>query len=92
MKIFAFGSLASVAANLKKDGKACAEGRLSCGIWRPENGEARLNLTLTASKLEPTQIGRNKERKRQDDDPRPDPQAPSDRMSGHPAFDDEVPI
>ena len=89
VKIFAFGTLANVAANLKKGGQAYAEGRLGCGLWQPENGATRLNLTLKVTKLEPTQIGRNKERKRPDDSPRPDPQAPLENRSD---FGDEIPF
>lgn len=54
-----FGDLAEVAAGLEKGRRVYVEGALAIGVWHGENGP-RLNAQLKASRLEPTQIGRNK--------------------------------
>jgi len=86
LKCIAFGDAANVAANLKKGQRAYLEGQLSVGIWKPPDGPPRLDLSVKCSKLEPTQIGKNRPR-REKPDARPDPQAPLDRRQPNETFD-----
>lgn len=60
LKVIAFGDAASAAANLRKGQRCYLEGTLSCGIWQPPDGSPKLNLSVKANVLQPTQIGRNK--------------------------------
>jgi single-stranded DNA-binding protein len=60
LKCIAFADAATVAANLRKGQRAYVEGTLSAGIWQPPDGAPKLDLSVKCSKLEPTQIGRNK--------------------------------
>jgi single-stranded DNA-binding protein len=85
LKCIAFGDAADAASRLKKGQHAYIEGTLSLGIWQPPNGAARLDLSVKCSKLEPTQIGRNKPSKPR----RVDPQAPLEQ-DDRPPFDDPV--
>jgi single-stranded DNA-binding protein len=89
MRVFAFGNLVSVAANLKRGGRAYVEGTLSVGIWTTNDGIAKLDLSVKAFRLEPTRIGKDRPPR---DGPRADPQAPIDRQERRPEFDDSVPF
>jgi single-stranded DNA-binding protein len=60
LKCIAFGSASDIAANLRKGQRCYLEGQLSLGIWQPPDGPPKLDLSVKCSKLEPTQIGRNK--------------------------------
>ena len=57
-----FGETAEkVAAQLAIGGKVYVEGTLEPSIWQPPNGEPRLNLNVTARRVEVLgRIGRNK--------------------------------
>lgn len=74
LRVRAFGELAKVAAELKKGGRAYLEGTLTAGIYWPEGGKPRLDLSVVAFKLEPMRIGRD--RPRQEKPARIDYQAP----------------
>jgi single-stranded DNA-binding protein len=87
MRVFAFGNLASVAANLQKGGRAYCEGVLSLGIWQPPDGPPKLDLSVKAFRLEPTRIGKDRPPR---DGPRADPQAPLDRQERRPEFNDDI--
>jgi single-stranded DNA-binding protein len=60
IRVFGFGELAPVAASLRRGDRAYLEGSLSLGIWQPETGPAKLKLSVRASRLEKTAIGRSR--------------------------------
>jgi single-stranded DNA-binding protein len=85
MRTFAFGNLASVAANLRKGGRAYVEGTLSVGIWTTNDGIAKLDFSVKAFRLEPTRIGKDRPPR---DGPRTEYQAPVERREPAPFNDD----
>ena len=89
LKVVAFGGLASVAANLRKGMRTYLEGVLSVGIWTPENGSPKPDLSVKVFRLEPTQIGKNRPQR---DGQKIDSQAPleSRERAPAPAFDDAL--
>jgi single-stranded DNA-binding protein len=86
VKAFAFGDLVDVAAGLEKGRRVYVEGALSIGLWHGENG-TRIDASLKASKLEPTQIGRNKPRRTPDE-----AQQPLSRPTEQEPLNDSIPF
>jgi single-stranded DNA-binding protein len=60
IKVFGFGELAPIAASLRRGDRAYVEGSLSVGLWHPETGPAKLDLSVRAFKLQKTGIGKSR--------------------------------
>lgn len=60
MKIVAFGSRVNTARMIRKGDRCYVEGQLSAGIWKTNDGEARLDLSIRAFKLKRTGIGKGR--------------------------------
>jgi single-stranded DNA-binding protein len=86
LKCLAFGETATAAANLRKGQKVYVEGVMSVGIWQPADGGPKLDLSVKCSKLEPTQIGRNKPKREE----RAEYQRPLEQQPERPPFSDEI--
>jgi single-stranded DNA-binding protein len=90
LRLMAFNDLAPVAAGLKKGGRVYLEGSLRVGIWRPETGEPRLDLTVMAFRLEPTRIGKARPRQERPDQDRPSLPEPQQQDGRTFEFNDEI--
>jgi single-stranded DNA-binding protein len=77
----------SAARQIKKGDRCYVEGQLSASIWKTNDGEARLDLTIKAFVLQKTAIGKSRPPR---DGQRIDCQAPIERRERVPAFDDEL--
>lgn len=88
-KVLAFSQHVNAARQVKKGDRVYVEGQLSASIWRTNDGEAKLDLTIKAFKLERTGIGKNRPPK---DGQRIDSQAPLERRERAPEFSDEIPF
>jgi single-stranded DNA-binding protein len=60
VKILAFGQHVNAARTIKKGDRLYCEGQLSASIWKTNDGEPRLDLSIRAFKLEKTRIGKNR--------------------------------
>ena len=89
IKVLCFGQHVNVARQVKRADRVYCEGALNASIWKTNDGEARLDLTLKAFKLERTGIGKNRPTR---DGQRIDSQAPIERQerAPAPAFNDEI--
>jgi single-stranded DNA-binding protein len=79
----------ATARGIKRGDRVYAEGQFSASIWRTNDGEARLDLSIRAFKFEKTAIGKNRS-------PRGDGnvtyQTPIDQPRPQHEFEDEVPF
>jgi single-stranded DNA-binding protein len=87
VKALAFGQHVNPARGIRKGDRVYVEGQLSASIWRTNDGEPRLDLTIKAFTLQKTGIGKNRPPR---DGPRTDPQAPIERRERRPEFNDEI--
>lgn len=87
VKVLCFGQYVNVARQIKKSDRIYVEGQLSAGIWRPADGEPRLDLNIKAFVLHKTAIGRNRPPR---DGQRIDSQGPIERRAKQPHFDDAL--
>jgi single-stranded DNA-binding protein len=89
LKILAFSQHVAAARGVKRGDRVYCEGSLSASIWRTNDGEPRLDLTIRAFKLERTAIGKNRP-------PRGDGgaafHAPLEPTRRQHEFEDEVPF
>ena len=60
VKLVAFGAHVAIARNIRRGDRAYVEGAFSASIWRTDDGEPRLDLTVKAFKLEKTGIGKGR--------------------------------
>jgi single-stranded DNA-binding protein len=86
VKALAFGAHVNTARLIRKGDRAYVEGQLSASIWRTNDGEPRLDLTIKAFKPEKTGIGKNRPPR---DGPR-EYQAPIDRGREPAPFNDDL--
>jgi single-stranded DNA-binding protein len=91
VKALAFGQHVNTARGIRKGDRVYVEGQLSASIWRTNDGEPRLDLTIKAFTLQKTGIGKNRPPR---DGPRGDPQAPIGpaRRDRQPEFEDQIPF
>lgn len=66
IKVFLFGPLAHEAEKITKGDRCYVEGQLTAGVWQPESGPARPDLTLKAFRFQKTGIGKNRPRRTPD--------------------------
>jgi single-stranded DNA-binding protein len=59
-KVLAFSQHVNAARQIKRGDRVYCEGQLSASIWKTNDGEPRLDLTIKAFKLERTGIGKNR--------------------------------
>lgn len=91
VKILAFGPHVNTARTIKKGDRCYAEGQLSASIWRPNDGEPRLDLSIRAIKLEKTAIGKNRPPREASATAYQAPIEP-DRRGRQSEFDDQMPF
>lgn len=60
VKILCFAQHVATARGVKRGDRCYVEGQLSASIWRTNDGEPRLDLTIRAFKFEKTGIGKNR--------------------------------
>ncbi len=65
-RLLAFGDAADRLLSLRRGDAFSAVGQLKVGLYRPENGEVRLDLTLLADEL--LSVRRKRREQQQDDD------------------------
>lgn len=87
VRVLCFSQHVNAARQVKKGDRCYAEGQLSASIWRTNDGEPRLDLTVKAFVLQKTAIGKNRPPR---DGQRIDHQAPIERRERAPEFNDEL--
>ena len=60
VKVLAFAAHVGMARDIRKGDRVYAEGSLSASIWKTNDGEPRLDLTIKAFVLQKTGIGKNR--------------------------------
>lgn len=86
VKVLAFSQFVATARSIKRGDRVYTEGQLQPSIWRTNDGEPRLDLTIKAFTLLKTGIGKNRPPR---DGPR-DYQAPVDRGREPAPFNDDL--